>query len=145
METVVLPVDSAHPDSTIVQRAATILRGGGLVAFPTETVYGLGANALDAEAVGRIFLAKGRPANNPIIVHAWDVPSAQALTSDWPDMATRLAERFWPGPLTLVVRKAASIPDIVTAGGPTVAVRVPAHPVALRLLQACGVPLAAPH
>lgn len=144
METVVCRVDSARPDSTILQKAAQVLRGSGLVAFPTETVYGLGANALDAAAVGRIFLAKGRPAHNPIIVHAWDLASARKLTADWPETATRLATRFWPGPLTLVLPKATGVPDNVTAGGPTVAVRVPAQPVALALLQTCGVPLAAP-
>src|SRR5207248_11454689 len=107
-----------------------LLRRGGLVASPTETVYGLGACALDAAAVGRIFAAKGRPATNPVIVHAAGVPTlrgspagAAAVVADWPAAAARLAARFWPGPLTLVLPRAAAVPDVVTAGGPTVAVR----------------------
>ncbi len=125
-------------------RAAAILRAGGLVAFPTETVYGLGAYALDPAAVRRIFEAKGRPPDNPLIVHVPDATAALSLVQDFPALARRLAERFWPGPLTLVLPRAASVPDVVTAGGPTVAVRAPAHPVALALLRACGLPLAAP-
>jgi L-threonylcarbamoyladenylate synthase len=107
-------------------------------------VYGLGANALDPAAVTRIFAAKGRPATNPLIVHVADLASARALSSEWPSVADLLAARFWPGPLTLVVNKAADVPDIVTAGGPTVGVRVPDHPVALDLLRQAGVPVAAP-
>src|SRR5262245_3000630 len=98
MATVVLPVDPSNPDPSAIERAAGVIRAGGLVAFPTETVYGLGANALDAKAVERIFEAKGRPAKNPIIVHACDVPSARRLTCDWPPAAERLTENFWPGP-----------------------------------------------
>jgi L-threonylcarbamoyladenylate synthase len=130
-------------DRLIVQ-AAEVLRAGGLVAFPTETVYGLGASALDAAAVARIFAAKGRPANNPLIVHVAEASEARPLVPDWPDTAARLAERFWPGPLTLVLPRANCVPDVVTAGGPTVAVRVPSHPVAQALLRAAGVPVAAP-
>jgi L-threonylcarbamoyladenylate synthase len=121
-----------------------ILRRGGLVAFPTETVYGLGANALDAAAVKRIFVAKGRPATNPLIVHVADAAQVSQVASDWPEAAARLAERFWPGPLTLVLPKRPEVPHVVTAGGPTVAARVPAHPVALALLRAAGIPVAAP-
>jgi L-threonylcarbamoyladenylate synthase len=121
-----------------------MLRAGGLVAFPTETVYGLGANALDAAAVARIFSAKGRPANNPLIIHVSDAAAAKGLAASWPQSAVRLEERFWPGPLTLVVTKNDRVPDILTAGGGTVAVRAPAHPVALALLKATGIPLAAP-
>jgi L-threonylcarbamoyladenylate synthase len=127
-----------------LERAAEILRGGGLVAFPTETVYGLGAHALDPAAVRRIFEAKGRPAYNPIIVHVADTTAARALAQTWPEAADRLAAAFWPGPLTLVVPKRATVPDMVTAGRPAVALRVPAHPVALSLLRAAGVPVAAP-
>ncbi len=127
-----------------VRRAAEILRRGGLVAFPTETVYGLGANALDATAVARIFAAKGRPSNNPLIVHVAAAEQARELTANWPSDAQWLAEHFWPGPLTLVLPKRAAVPAIVTAGADTIAVRVPAHPVALGLLQALGLPLAAP-
>ncbi len=134
-------------DPAAIAEAAAILRGGGLVAFPTETVYGLGANALDARAVARIFAAKERPAFDPLIVHlagAADVPT-HALEADALDpRLLRLAGRFWPGPLTLVVRKRAHIPGIVTAGLPTVGLRVPDHPVALALLAAAGVPIAAP-
>ncbi len=120
------------------------LRRGGLVAFPTETVYGLGANALDAAAVARIFTAKGRPANNPLIVHVASTEHAQKLVAEWSAAAAQLAERFWPGPLTLVLPRRPIVPAIVTAGAATVAMRVPAHPVALALLQAAGLPLAAP-
>ena len=116
----------------------------GLVAFPTETVYGLGANALDAAAVAKIFAAKGRPANNPLIVHVAMIEQARELTAAWPDSAEQLAKRFWPGPLSLVLPKRATVPEIVTAGAATVAIRVPAHPVALGLLIAAGIPLAAP-
>lgn len=127
-----------------IARAAEVLRSGGLVAIPTETVYGLAANALDAEAVGAIFAAKGRPSTNPLIVHVPDVASARALSSYWPASADRLAQMFWPGPLTLVVSKDAAVPDVVTAGGQTVAIRIPSHPVARAILVAAGIPLAAP-
>jgi L-threonylcarbamoyladenylate synthase len=136
-------------DDAAVERAiadaATRLRAGELVAFPTETVYGLGANALDAEAVARIFAAKGRPSYNPVIAHVADVAAAQALVTEWPDSARDLVDRFWPGPLTLVLPARTDIvPDIVRAGLPSVGVRVPAHPVALALLRATDRPIAAP-
>ncbi|CAN5771332.1 L-threonylcarbamoyladenylate synthase [soil metagenome] len=137
-------VDPFNPASEPVSRAAEILRAGGLVAFPTETVYGLGANALDRAAVGKIFEAKGRPSFNPLIVHVADEAAARVLTSEWPELATILADSFWPGPLTMVLRKAGIVPDLVTAGLPTVAVRVPAHPVARALLHAAEIPIAAP-
>jgi len=143
-ETHVLRIDSVDPDVGVLKSAADILRAGGLVAFPTETVYGLGANALDPLAVARIFVAKGRPVNNPIIVHVADLTDLPRVVADWPPAAQKLAKRFWPGPLTLVLPHAASIADGVTGGGPTVAVRMPAHPVALALIRAAGVPLAAP-
>lgn len=144
MQTVVSPVDVTDPNPDRIAQAAAVLRGGGLVAFPTETVYGLGANALDETAVRRIFAAKGRPANNPIIVHVTNVGEARRLVAVWPDTATRLAARFWPGPLTLVLPRAEVVPDAVTAGGSTVALRAPAHPVAQALLQAAKIPIAAP-
>jgi len=144
VKTVVLSVDARTPAPDIVARAADVLRRGGLVAFPTETVYGLAANALEAAAVGRIFAAKGRPPANPLIVHAGDPLAGRALAGAWPENAERLAKRFWPGPLTLVLPKTPAISDAVTAGGATVALRVPAHPVALAVLQAAGLPLAAP-
>jgi L-threonylcarbamoyladenylate synthase len=132
------------PTSEGIAEAGRLLREGGLVAFPTETVYGLGANALDPAAVARIFDAKGRPATNPIIVHVTTSAEAVSLVIAWPASAAKLAERFWPGPLTLVLPRSNRIPDIITAGGPTVALRLPAHPVALALIRAAGVPLAAP-
>ncbi len=137
-----MPLFDATPEH--LELAAKRLQNGELVAFPTETVYGLGANALDEHAVARIYEAKGRPAFNPLIVHVASVENAKQLCSHWPDAAQGLAEKFWPGPLTLVVPKTHVIPDIVSAGLSTVALRVPAHPVALELLRACGLPLAAP-
>src|SRR2546430_5439010 len=110
MVTSVLSIDPRNPDPEIIARAATVLRAGGLVAFPTETVYGLGANALDGGAVGRIFAAKGRPANNPVIVHAAGAGQARELVADWPPAAGRLAGRFWPGPLTLVLPRRDVVP-----------------------------------
>lgn len=127
-----------------LRRAADFLRSGRLVAFPTETVYGLGANALDPEAVDRIYAAKGRPATSPLIVHVDSPEMARQVVSRWPNEASQLASRFWPGPLTLVLPKQPHVPDRVTAGLPTVGVRVPAHPVALQLIRAAGVPIAAP-
>lgn len=144
MSTEVLHVDAIWPDPGALQRASTILREGGLVAFPTETVYGLGGNALNPEAVLKIFIAKGRPPVNPVIVHIARAEDARPLVQSWPRAAELLAERFWPGPLTLVLVKSNRVPDLVTAGGPTVALRVPSHPVALALLEFCELPLAAP-
>ncbi|HEX8832619.1 MAG TPA: L-threonylcarbamoyladenylate synthase [Abditibacteriaceae bacterium] len=135
----------SDPDSaTVIERAAALLQRGELVAFPTETVYGLGANALDSAAVQKIFEAKGRPSYNPLIVHVLDSEAARALTRHWPEAATRLTEAFWPGPLSLVLPKADCVPDIVTAGRDSVALRAPAHPVARQLLSASGLALAAP-
>ncbi len=127
-----------------IEQAAALIRGGKLVAFPTETVYGLGANALDEAAVERIFAAKGRPRTSPLIVHVASVEMARALVTDWPAAAETLAQRYWPGPLTMVLPKRTQIPDIVTAGLPTVGLRMPAHPIALKLIEAAGVPIAAP-
>ncbi len=124
--------------------AAELLRAGRLVAFPTETVYGLGANALDPEAVQRIYDAKGRPAINPLIVHVFSTQDARDLALEWTREADALARAFWPGPITLVVRKAAVIPDIVSAGTDSVGLRVPAHPIALALLKEVRLPIAAP-
>ncbi|MBB4634762.1 L-threonylcarbamoyladenylate synthase [Longimicrobium terrae] len=140
----IVPVDSAAPEPEILARAAEVLRRGGLVAFPTETVYGLGAHAMDPAAVAGIYAAKGRPGYNPLIVHTADAEGARALAAAWPQAAARLAEAFWPGPLTLVVPKRAGVPDAVTAGLPSVALRVPAHPVAHALLRTAGLPVAAP-
>ena len=131
-------------EAAIEEAAATLVRGG-LVAFPTETVYGLGARADRGDAVRKIFAAKGRPSGNPLIVHVADRDSARSLAAEWPAIADALAEAFWPGPLTLVVRRAeGAIADEVTAFGPTVGVRVPMHSAALALLRAARVPVAAP-
>jgi L-threonylcarbamoyladenylate synthase len=127
-----------------LRAAADALRAGKLVAFPTETVYGLGANALDPVAIARIFAAKGRPTTNPLIVHVADASELPAVASEVTPLAVKLIAAFWPGPLTLVLPKNPAVPDAVTAGGPTVAVRCPAHPLALELLRAAGVPVAAP-
>ena len=140
----ILRVDSATPDAAALAGAADVLRRGGLVAFPTETVYGLGAHALDPAAVARIYEAKGRPSYNPLIVHVASVDAARRLAAEWPAAAERLAERFWPGPLTLVVPRSAEIPEAVSAGLDTVGIRIPAHPVAHALLEAAGIPVAAP-
>ncbi|HUJ24027.1 MAG TPA: L-threonylcarbamoyladenylate synthase [Bryobacteraceae bacterium] len=131
-------------DHEIIRRAAQLIREGGLVAFPTETVYGLGANALDASAVERIFRVKGRPATSPLIVHVESLEAAGRCVTAWPKEAGKLAMEFWPGPLTLVLPKRECIPGIVTAGLPTVGVRVPANDAALALLSEAGVPIAAP-
>lgn len=140
----VLRVDPHRPDPAVIEQAAEVLRSGGLVAFPTETVYGLGANALDADAAQRIFAAKGRPADDPLIVHVATVDDVPRVAAHVPEQATTLMRHFWPGPLTLVLPRAAAVPDVVTSGGPSVAVRCPDHPVALALLRAAAVPIAAP-
>ncbi|NOX62095.1 MAG: threonylcarbamoyl-AMP synthase [Chloroflexi bacterium] len=139
-----LRVNPIEPDPEKIEQAAAVIRRGGLVAFPTETVYGLGANALDEKAVARIFAAKGRPFEDPLIVHIGDAEELTELVADAPETARILADRFWPGPLTLVLPKSPRVPDRVTAGLPTVAVRMPAHPVALALLRASQRPIAAP-
>jgi len=124
--------------------AAARLRAGEVIAFPTETVYGLGANALDERAVKRIYELKGRPATSPLIVHVSSVEMARGLVREWPAMAGELAARWWPGPLTLVLPKQPRVPGIVTAGLDTVGVRMPDHPIALDLIDRAGIPLAAP-
>lgn len=134
----------SFPTSEQIDRAAAVIRNGGLVAFPTETVYGLGANALDPGAVERIYQAKRRPATSPLIIHVASFDMARQLSSRWPETAERLAHHFWPGPLTVVVPKHPRIPDIVTAGLPTVGLRMPDHSLALALIRAAGVPIAAP-
>ncbi|MEB3197481.1 MAG: L-threonylcarbamoyladenylate synthase [Candidatus Sericytochromatia bacterium] len=139
-----LDFSSTIPEARAFDEAVAHLRAGGLLAFPTETVYGLGAHALDEAAVAGIFRAKGRPASNPLIVHVASVEAAQALVTTWPAAAQRLADAFWPGPLTLVLPKASHVPDLVTAGLPAVGIRVPGHPLALALLRQAGVPVAAP-
>jgi len=144
LATEILTVDPADPQPEIIRRAAAVIASGGLVAFPTETVYGLGADATRGEAVAAIYAAKGRPPTNPLIVHVASAEDAQRVAADWPAVAQQLCERFWPGPLTLVLQRSEAIPAIVAGGGLTVAVRAPAHPVAQALIRACGVPIAAP-
>jgi len=145
IEPVIEPVDPSAPAGPLIERAAAILRGGGLVAFPTETVYGLGADACNDVAVARLYEAKGRPSFNPLIAHVADRRAAAALVS-FDERARRLAESFWPGPLTLVLPRTAACPVSLLAGAglPTLAVRVPAHPVAHALLSAFGGPVVAP-
>ena len=142
--TEVLVVDRDAPEAIVIRRAADWLTRGGLVAFPTETVYGLGVNALSAAAVQRLFEAKGRPASDPLIVHVAALAQVEQVARELPPAAHALAARFWPGPLTLVLPKSSRIPAAVTAGLDTVGVRVPAHPVALALLEAAAIPVAAP-
>ena len=148
MKTLRLVVDANDPKSRMsresIAQAAEILRAGGTVAFPTETVYGLGANALQAEAVAKIFAAKQRPSWDPLIVHVADASGVPDLAEQVPENARRLMDVFWPGPLTLLLPKHPRVPDLVTAGLPRVGVRMPAHPVAHAFLLAAGVPVAAP-
>ena len=131
------------PETHTYSLASEILKNGGLVAFPTETVYGLGANALDQQAVRSIFTAKGRPADNPLIVHIHHISQLEPICVV-PEHAQTLMDAFWPGPLTILCHRKSSIPDVVTAGLPTVAVRMPSHPVAREMLRACNLPVAAP-
>lgn len=140
----ILPTDTPELFAAAVRRAVELLRSGQVVALPTETVYGLAANALAGAAVARIFEIKGRPAHNPIIVHVAGLAMARSCAERWPALAERLATAFWPGPLTLVLRRAAAIPDVVTAGGPTVGIRWPSHPFIQAVIQECGFALAAP-
>lgn len=142
--TVTLPTHSSALFNIAVQRAVELLRAGEVVALPTETVYGLAANALDPEAVARIYEIKGRPSHNPIICHVASRALALRCAAEWPALADLLARAFWPGPLTLVLTRAKLIPDIVTAGGNTVGVRWPSHPFMQAVIAACDFPLAAP-
>ncbi len=142
--TEILQTDTPQRFAEAVRRASELLRSGELVALPTETVYGLAANAWDPRAVARIFEIKGRPAHNPIITHVAGLDMARACTTHWPALAERLAKAFWPGPLTLVLPRAQAIPDIVTAGGTTVGIRWPSHPFIQAVIQDCCFPLAAP-
>lgn len=142
--TLIFDVKESPAAPFVLAEAARILVGGGLVAFPTETVYGLGADALNAQAVQKIYLAKGRPSDNPLIVHIAEFAQLHKLAREIPPEAESLARHFWPGPLTLILKKQAAVPDVVTGGLDSVAIRIPAHPVALALLRATGRPVAAP-
>jgi L-threonylcarbamoyladenylate synthase len=143
-QTRVVRIDRDRPDRAMIEEAAALIRRGGLVVFPTETVYGLGAHALDRAAVQQIFEAKGRPSTDPLIVHVADRREVAGIAQDVPELLAQLADAFWPGPLTLILGKHDRVPIEVTAGLQTVAVRLPDHPVARALLTAAGVPVAAP-
>lgn len=144
MQTKRIYIDPIHPEAELLIEGVRWLQAGELVAFPTETVYGLGANALDASACSKIFVAKGRPQDNPLIVHVCSLNMANMLVEGWTPEAELCARHFWPGPLTLVLPKTADVPDVVTGGLANVAIRMPSHPVALRLIEETGLPIAAP-
>lgn len=144
MKTEILPTHTKTLFEAAVKRAAELLRAGEVVALPTETVYGLAANALDEKAVAKIFAVKGRPSHNPVIIHVVGNEMAQACAAQWPALATELSRAFWPGPLTLVLPRSKNIPANVTAGGGTVGIRWPGHPFMQAVIRECGFPLAAP-
>lgn len=144
MQTVIKKIDSSCIDQKIMQEAGELLKAGALVAFPTETVYGLGANALDEKAAAKIYAAKGRPSDNPLIVHIADMESLDLITKEIPKAAVKLAEKFWPGPLTMVFQKSDAVPYGTTGGLDTVAVRMPSHPIALEMIRCGGGYIAAP-
>ena len=144
METIIKKIDSVSPKADDFTEAVRILKIGGLVAFPTETVYGLGGNAYDSTASKRIYAAKGRPSDNPLIVHISEFKEIYPLVKSVPEKAVKLAKKFWPGPLTMILEKSDSIPKETTGGLDTVAVRMPSHPVANRLIKEVGIPIAAP-
>lgn len=144
MDTVIKKIMHDDSDDEIYEQAAEILKNGGLVAFPTETVYGLGADALDEKASAKIYAAKGRPSDNPLIVHIADKKDLEVLSCDVNDMAVKAAEAFWPGPLTMILKKKDIVPDSITGGLGTVAIRMPSHPVAARFIKTSGVYIAAP-
>ena len=144
METEYLNLDPVSPDPEVIRRAGDILKRGGLVAFPTETVYGLGGDALNREAARKIYAAKGRPSNNPLIVHIADMEHLEAIAAEIPEKARKIASVWWPGPLTMIFNKKDIVPDATSGGLPTVAVRMPNHPIALELIRAAGGYIAAP-
>ena len=144
MNTKILKIDKDNIDREMILESANVIREGELVAFPTETVYGLGANGLDEDAVKKIYIAKGRPSDNPLILHISSREELQPLVKDIPPIAYKCMERFWPGPLTMIFKKSEIIPSIITGGLDTVAIRMPSHPIASALISASGVPIAAP-
>ncbi len=143
-KTKIVDIDINHIDMVVLSEAANILKNGGTVAFPTETVYGLGANALDKNAISKIFKAKGRPSDNPLIVHIADFDDLHELVLNIPKKAEMLMEKFWPGPLTMIFKKSMKVPENVTADLDTVAIRMPSHPIANKLIELTGLPIAAP-
>ncbi|MBR4765363.1 MAG: threonylcarbamoyl-AMP synthase, partial [Clostridia bacterium] len=144
MKTEILKIEDINKDAALVEQAGRTLREGGLVAVPTETVYGLAANALDPAAVKKIFKAKGRPADNPLIVHVADKESALRLFENTDERFDTLTEKLWPGPLTVIMKKSSVVPSVTSGGLDTVAVRCPSHPIANAIIKAAGVPIAAP-
>lgn len=144
MDTIIEKVDSAHIDTDVMEQAGKLIAEGELVAFPTETVYGLGGDALDPDASRRIYAAKGRPSDNPLIVHIADFGDMKRVAREVPEQAKKLADAFWPGPLTMIVWKSDAVPEATTGGMQTVAVRMPNHPVALELIRRSGCLIAAP-
>lgn len=144
MKTKIVKIDELNIDKEAVREAGTVLRSGGLVAFPTETVYGLGANGLDADASAKIYAAKGRPSDNPLILHITCMEELVPLAAEIPETARALADAFWPGPMTMIFKKTKIVPYGTTGGLDTVAVRMPSHPVAREIIKAAGVPIAAP-
>ena len=144
MNTNILKIDSDQPEVDKIKQAAVVIKNGGLVAFPTETVYGLGANAFDSNAVKKIFKAKGRPSDNPLIVHISDMEQLSSLVQNVPLLAEKLIKVFWPGPLTIILESNGKIPDLVTAGLSTVAIRMPKNQIALDLIKKANVPIVAP-
>lgn len=143
MKTQIIKINSTQQKEEI-KKAADVLKNGGLVGIPTETVYGLGANALDEEAVKSVFVAKGRPQDNPLIVHISDFDEIYDLVEEVPESAKKLAEKYWPGPMTIILKKSEKIPDVVSAGLDTVAIRLPEHEIARAIIRQAGVPIAAP-
>lgn len=144
MDTRLIKINRDNIDWRLAGCAGEVLRSGGVVAFPTETVYGLGANAYDADAVRKVFAAKGRPSDNPLIVHVADAKAVEPLVREIPESARLIIQRFWPGPISIILKKSDRIPDIISAGLDTVALRMPSHPVAAAVIRAAGVPVAAP-
>ena len=144
MQTKIVEINSRKPEIDKIKTAAKIIKSGGLIAFPTETVYGLGANALNKSAIKKIFIAKGRPFDDPLIVHIADIQDLNKLAKNIPQEAIKLAEKFWPGPLTMVLEKSKLVPDVATAGLKTVAIRMPKNNIALELIKASNTSIAAP-
>jgi L-threonylcarbamoyladenylate synthase len=144
MNTKIIMLNENKPDIGILQEAGEVIRQGGLVVFPTETVYGLGANALDPDAVKKIFEAKGRPQDNPLIVHIAEIGEIKPLVSEIPEMAKKFMEKFWPGPMTIILPKSSIIPDVTSASLPCVGIRMPSNSIARELIRSSGVPIAAP-
>lgn len=144
METKIIKINKENIDKNLIIDAANTIKNSGIVAFPTETVYGLGANGLDENAVKKIFAAKGRPQDNPLILHVYSIEQVEELVHEIPDVAKKCMDEFWPGPLTILLPKSSKVPDIITAGLTTVAIRMPKNRIALELIKESNVPIAAP-